>query len=117
MMQKYEYRYPRFSVDIPVKFIARNSTLEGNCTVISTQGMRIEVLQPLLSNTYGRLSVHYQDRTFEFNARVVHGGETQCGLELLCASDEERCELSHLVKSLTTPRHRSALVLVQSARR
>jgi hypothetical protein len=115
MMQKFTYRYPRFSVKIPVRFVAQNSTLAGHCTEISKQGMRIEVPQPLLSNSCGKVSMRYRDRTLEFNVRVAHTGETHSGLEILCASGLERSELSHLVASLTAPQHRPSLVVVHGA--
>jgi hypothetical protein len=112
MMQKFEYRHPRFSVNVPIRFIAQDSALPGHCTEISKQGMRIDVAQTLAANSCGKVSMHYQDRTLEFKVRVAHAGETHSGLEVLCASSAERSELAHLVAALTAPRHRPALVLV-----
>ncbi len=112
MMQKFEYRHPRFSVNVPIRFIAEDSALLGHCTEISKQGMMIDVAQPLVANSCGKVSMHYQDRTLEFKVRVAHAGETHNGLEVLCASSAERTDLAHLVAALTALRPRPALVLV-----
>ena len=110
MMQKFEYRHPRFSVNVAICFIAQDSALPGHCTEISKQGMRIDVAQPLAANSCGKVSMHYQDRMLEFKVRVAHAGETHSGLEVLCASSMERSELEHLVAALIAPRHRPALL-------
>ena len=112
MMQKFQYRHPRFSVNIPIRFIAEDSALPGQCTEISKLGMRIEVAEPLVANACGKVSMHYQDRTLEFKVRVAHAGDTDNGVEVLCASSVERSNLAHLVAGLTALRPRPALVLV-----
>ena len=42
-MQKFDYRYPRFAVDLPVRFTTQGSTLTGRCKDISHEGMRLEL--------------------------------------------------------------------------
>lgn len=114
-MKRFEYRQPRVSADLPIKFIALNIDCAGKCMDISKQGMRIEVSQPLLLNACGKVSIRYQDRTLEFNMRVVHVEEMSCGLEFLYESIEEQNEVAHLVASLAISPQRSTLVLVHEA--
>ncbi len=115
-MQKFQYRHPRFPVDLPVMLIAPNSTLAARCTEISEEGMRLELLQPLQSNTCGKVSLRHRDRTLEFNVRVASVGATHAGLEFICASSAERSQIAHLVAALTAPQDPTALTLVRGRR-
>lgn len=115
-MQKFQYRHPRFPVDLPVKFIAPNSTLAARCTEISEEGMRLELLEPLQSNSCGKVSLRHRDRTLEFNVRVASVGSTHAGLEFICASSAERSQVAHLVASLIAPQDPPALVLIRGRR-
>lgn len=114
-MQKFEYRQPRVSANLPIKFIAVDISCMGQCTDISNQGMRIEASQQLPLDACGKVSIRYQDRTLEFNMRVIHVEETSCGLEFLYESTEEQNEVAHLVASLAASPQRSTLVLVHGA--
>ena len=115
-MKKYQYRHPRFLVDLPVKFIAPNLTLAARCTEISEEGMRLELLQPLQSNTCGKVSLRHRDRTLEFNVRVASVGATHVGLEFICASSDERSQLTQLVASVAAPQKAPALLLLRGRR-
>jgi hypothetical protein len=114
-MKRFEYRQPRVSADLPIKFITLHTSCAGKCIDISKQGMRIEASQSLLLNACGKVSIRYQDRTLEFNMRVVHVEETSCGLEFLYESNEEQNEVAHLVASLAVSPQRPTLVLVHGA--
>ena len=70
-MQKFDYRSPRYAVDLPVEFTAERMTLKGRCRDISKEGMKLEFAEPLPPNASGIVTVSYQDRTLEFNVLRV----------------------------------------------
>ena len=112
-MQKFEYRTPRFSVDLPAQFTVEQSTLTGRCREISQEGMTFETRQPLTSGSSGMVSMSYQDRTFEIHARVAHVAEVQSGLEFLYESEAERSAVAQLVASLASSQNRQGPVLLR----
>jgi len=70
-MQKFDYRSPRYPVDLPVEFNAEHLTLKGRCRDISKEGMKLEFEAPLPPNARGVVTVIYQDRTIQFNVLRV----------------------------------------------
>jgi hypothetical protein len=113
MMHRFEYRGPRFSVDVPVQFFAQNATLEARCTEISKEGMRLEVGEPLRSNSPGTVSLSHQGRSLQFSVRVVHVGARSCGLEFVYGSEAEQFAVAHLVESLAQGQHRPGPILLK----
>ena len=111
-MQKFEYRTPRFSVDLPAQFTVEQSTLTGRCREISQEGMTFETRQPLTPASSGVVLIGYQDRTIEIHARVAHVTEAQGGLEFLYESEAERSAVAHLVASLASSQNRQGPVLL-----
>jgi PilZ domain len=109
-MQKFDYRYPRFSVDLPVRFSTQGSTLSGRCKDISHDGMRLELPEPLSPNARGTVSVTYQGRALALSVRVAHAANG--GMEFLYESDGERKAVEQLVASLASSRNRVGPVLV-----
>jgi hypothetical protein len=103
IMQKFEYRGPRFSIDLPVQLTVQNATQAVRCTEISKEGMRVEFGQPLEPNSSGKVSMICEGQMLAFRVRVVHVGDTQAGLEFIYSSEAERNAVAHLVESLTGP--------------
>lgn len=114
-MQRFEYRVARFSVDLPVRFTERNIALAGRCTEISKEGLKVDLGEPLHSNSCGTLFISFQGRTLEFRVRVVHVGAQFCGLEFIYSSEAEQVELAHLVESLAVPQTRPGPVLLKNS--
>ena len=111
-MQKFEYRTPRFSVDLPVQFTVEKSMVIGRCREISQEGMTFEARQPFTPGSSGVVSINYQDRTVEIHARVAHIAETHSGLEFLCESEMEKSAVAQLVASLASSQNRQGPVLL-----
>ena len=111
-MQRFDYRSPRYPVDLPVRLTAENSTRMGRCRDISRDGMRLELCQPLPPDASGTVSMTFQDQTLQLNVRVAHAGATQDGMKFIYTSDSERNAVARLVASLTHPHDRRRLVLV-----
>jgi hypothetical protein len=111
-MQKFEYRAPRFAVDLPAQFTVEQSTLFGRCKNISKEGMRLELSRPLPPNVRGTVTLNYRDSSLELSVRVANSGTTYDGVELIYNSDSERDAVAHLVGSLTSPSERPRLTLL-----
>jgi hypothetical protein len=99
-MQKFDYRHPRFTVDLPAQFISQGTTLNGRCKDISHEGMRLELRQPLAPGARGVVLVSYQGRTLELSARVAHAANG--GMEFLYESEGERKTVEQLVAALAS---------------
>lgn len=100
-MKKFEYRSPRFTVDLPAQFDLGQATLSGRCRNISRDGMRLDLRQPLPPDARGTVLLTHHDQLLELNVRVAHTGGACGGLEFLYTSDVERDAVSRLVASLT----------------
>ncbi|HEX4320633.1 MAG TPA: PilZ domain-containing protein [Acidobacteriaceae bacterium] len=111
-MQKFEYRTPRFSVDLPVKFIAENTVLTGRSRDIGKEGMTLDLAEAVQPGAVGTVSVSHQGRTVEVRARVAHVDGTHTGVEFLPDSEADRAALAQLVASLATVPPRSGPVLL-----
>jgi hypothetical protein len=111
-MYKFDYRSPRFSVDLPVQVTVQKSTLTGRCIEIGKEGMKLELQQPLPPDASGMVSISYQDQTLQLNVRVAHAGEIHGGVEFIYKSESERNAVAQLVASLSTPRNRLGPVLL-----
>ena len=111
-MQKFEYRSPRFSVDLSAQLTLQNSTLIGRCKEISKEGMRLELRQPPPTNSVGTVSISHQGRTLQLKVRVAHAGATYGGLVFMYESEKERSSVAHFVASLAAPENPPGPVLV-----
>jgi hypothetical protein len=111
-MHKFEYRAPRFSVDLPVRLTLQNSTLAGRCREISKEGMRLDLPQPLPADACGTVAMSYHEETLELNVRVAHTGTVQKGLEFLYSSEKERNAVARLIASLAEGQNRPGPVLL-----
>ena len=111
-MQRFEYRHPRFSVDLPAQFSSANETLTARCMDISTKGVRLNLPQSSLSGDCGTVSLRHHNLTILLKARVAHAGPEHSGLEFLYSSSAERSTVAYLVASLASPHNRSDMSLV-----
>jgi hypothetical protein len=112
-MQKFEYRTPRYEVDLPVRLTLENATMPGRCREISKEGMKVEFSQPLAPGGSGTLSATYRDLSLELKVVVAHSGVEWEGLKFVFESDRDRKSVERLVALLTEPPPRTALVLVR----
>ena len=111
-MQKFEYRSPRFAVDLPVQFAMEQSTLPGRCRDISRDGMRLELRHPLPPNASGTVRLSFGDCPFELRVRVAHTVATHDGVEFIYKSQHEREAVARLVAALAASALRPRLALV-----
>lgn len=112
-MQRFEYRGARFAVDLPVQFADKERVLAGRCTEISKEGLRLDLGEPLQSDSRGTVSVSFQGRALEFCVRVVHVGVRHCGMEFIYSSKAEQMAVASLVESMAVANPRSRPVLLK----
>jgi hypothetical protein len=111
-MQKFEFRSPRFAVDLPVQFTVAQSILPGRCRNISSEGMRLELRQSLPLGACGTVLLSCQGRPLELNVRVAYSEKTHDGVEFLYRSESERNAVVRLVALLSGSTNRPRLVLL-----
>lgn len=100
-MQKFEYRTPRYIVDLPVLFRLQDESIPGRCREISKEGMRIELQHPIAADTCGTVSLIYQDLSLELRVCVTHAEAEFKGLKFLFESDKDRNAVERLVALLS----------------
>jgi hypothetical protein len=100
-MQKFEYRTPRYAVDLPVLLSLQNSSVPGRCKEISKEGMKVLLQQPVAPETCGTVSLSYLDLSLELRVSVAHAGPNYDGLKFLFESDKDRIAVERLVALLS----------------
>jgi len=112
-MRKFDYRAPRFSVDLPIRLTFEDSMQDGRCREISTEGMKLELREPLSPNSCGRVRVSYLNFRLELPVRVAHSGASYDGVKFVYESDEQRDDVNRLVAVLAGPRQQSGPLLLR----
>jgi PilZ domain len=111
-MQRFEYRNPRFSVDLPAQFSVARGALAGRCTDIGIKGMKLDLPDHVIAGCQGIVLLHHQNQTIELMARVARIGPMHCGLEFVGDSQAEQSAIVQLLAKLTAPRCRHLMSLV-----
>lgn len=111
-MQRFEYRNPRYPVDLPVVLVLDDASVSGRCREISSDGMKVEFRQPVARNCCGTLRIGRGDSCLEVRARVTRTGDESDGVKFLFASERERKALQRLVALTAVPTGHPGPVLV-----
>ena len=111
-MRKFDYRVPRFPVDLPVRLTLEESTQFGLCTEISTEGMKLEVREPLCVDAGGAVHIVFQNFSLDLPVRVAHCGTGCDGVQLVYGSDEERDEVIRFIALLAAAPRRPGPMLL-----
>jgi hypothetical protein len=112
-MQKFEYRNPRYLVDLLVLFTVQNSIIPGRCTEISKEGMTVELREPVPVETCGTVSLSYKELTLLLPVSVAHSGTGNDGLKFRLESEEDRNLVDRLVALVAGPTGQPGPVLVR----
>ena len=110
-MRKFNYRVPRFPVDFPVRLTFHESIQVGRCTEISTEGMKLEVSEPLGPDSSGTAHISHEGVTLDVAVRVAHTSSSHDGVRFVFDSDEQRDEVTRLVGILAGPHHQGPVLL------
>ncbi len=111
-MHKFDYRSPRFAVDLPIEFTVQTTTLLARCIEISNEGMKLELYEPCPLHARGIVSIRHRDGLLELEARVAHVGDTHGGMVFIYKSDRERNAVAQLIAALSTLPHCATPVLI-----
>lgn len=96
-MHKFQYRCPRYPVNLPVRLSFGGSTFNGRCREISQEGMCLELQQVPAANDCGTAFFSYENVSAEVGVCVAHAGQCSGGLKFVFRSDQQRMEVAHLV--------------------
>jgi hypothetical protein len=112
-MQKFEYRTPRYQVDLPVILTVGRATVPGRCSEISKEGMRVELREPVALDSRGSISLSYKDLSLELPVCVTRSGQGHDGLKFIFASERDRGLVDHLIALLAAATGQPGPVLVR----
>lgn len=96
-MRKFDYRAPRYSVELPVRLTVDDAIYIGRCTEISTEGIRLELDQPFETGITGVVRLSERGMTADIPVRVCYSNSDHVGLKFLYDSDEQHEEIIRLV--------------------
>jgi hypothetical protein len=102
-MQKFEYRSPRYVVDLPVLFKLPGGAIPGRCKEIGKEGMKVELEQPVAPGSSGAISINYREVSLELRVTVAHAASGFDGLKFLFESEKDRSGVERLVALLSAP--------------
>jgi hypothetical protein len=111
-MRKFDYRVPRFPVDLPVRLTLEESTHFGLCTEISTEGMKLELREPLCVDAGGAVHVVFQNFSLDLPVRVAYCGSGCDGVQFIYGSDEERDQVIRFIALLAAAPRRPGPMLL-----
>lgn len=112
-MRKFDYRAPRFAVNLPIRLIFDDVEQPGLCKELSSEGMRLEIGQPLQPQASGTVCLKYLDFDLELPIRVAHAGPDFDGVRFIYESEEQRDEVNRLIARLFSSPHGTGPVLVR----
>lgn len=111
-MRKFDYRSPRFCIDVPVTFMQGRSSQLGRCKEISEEGMKIELNEPFSLDSYMSAFLICEDLSLNLPVRVMHVGPDSSGVKFIYESRAQRERVSRVVASLTGQRFCSRPLLM-----
>lgn len=100
MVQKFEYRQPRFAINHAVQAVFRTEragSIEGACEDLSVDGAGVRFGEPIPIGTKGILSLSAEGSSLEVKARVAHLDQERCGIVFDSVTDEQREEIQNLI--------------------
>jgi hypothetical protein len=112
-MQKFEYRTPRYPVDLPVLLILADTRMSGRCREISKEGMTVEFREPVTTEACGLVSVSYKNLVLELPVCVTHSGKGADGLKFLFETEQDKGSVERLVALVAGSTGQAGPVLVR----
>jgi len=112
-MQKFEYRTPRYKVDLPVLLIVAQTRIAGRCKEISKEGMTVEFREPLACDATGTVSLSYKNVVLDLCVSITHSGKGADGLKFLFETEDDKAAVERLVALLAGSTGQPGPVLVR----
>lgn len=107
-MRKFDYRAPRYPVNLPVRLTLDDAIYIGRCTEISVEGMKFQLDQSFEPGVTGLVRFSEKGITIDLPVRICYCGPDHAGMKFLCNSDEERGEIARFVSVCAGPRFHSS---------
>ncbi|KAA6464411.1 PilZ domain-containing protein [Acidobacteria bacterium AB60] len=99
-MERFEYRWPRFRINAPVRMTFWRSDISGRCVDISEEGMKVECPQIDSAHSRGTVTVIHPAWTVEIAVQIAYSTPIHTGLKFIYRSDHERSMVARFVASL-----------------
>jgi len=112
-MQKFEYRTPRYQVDLPVVLLVAEARIAGRCRELSKEGMTVEFREPLSADACGTVSVSYKNLALDLAVCVTHSGGAGDGLKFLFESEQDKSGVERLVALVADSKGQAGPMLVR----
>jgi len=112
-MHKFNYRSPRYVVDLPVRLLLDDLVIDARCKEISREGMRLEVSEALPADFEGLVLLEWRGSRLELHVRIAHTGSPQDAMRFIFESEKERSAIAALVARLASRSGESGLVPVR----
>jgi hypothetical protein len=108
MMQKFEYRHPRFTIEPAIQAVFRtekSGSIEGTCEDVSLKGAGVRFIVPLPVGTRGVLTLAGNGSTLEVKAHIAHLDLERCGIVFDEVTDEQREAIQNLIVAFLESNH------------
>ena len=112
-MHKFNYRTPRYVVDLPIRLVLDDFVIDARCKEISRDGMQLEVGQSLPSDFHGLALLEWHGARLELRVRIAHTGAPQDAVRFVFESEKERNAVADLVARVGGRPGEPGLVLVR----
>ncbi len=99
-LQKFHYRSPRFSIDLPLQIKIADATVAARGRKISHEGMMVEFQEPIERNSSGFITLSHRDQSIEVQVRVARTDGKMGGLVFVFDSDVQKTDVARLVASM-----------------
>jgi hypothetical protein len=100
-MHKFQFRSPRYRVDLPVRLSFGDAMFTGRCREISQEGMCLELQHTLAVNEVGTASFQYHGVSVEIGVCVVRADSCGGGLTFVFKTDRQRMDIARLLSLVT----------------
>ena len=97
-VQPFAYRVPRFPLRLPVEFRIEDACLLGFTKDLSDKGVLVQLQEPVLPGTLGRVRLQIHTCSIEVEAEVAYAELGEAGLRFRFASPAEQGFVETLVK-------------------
>ena len=112
-MHKFQFRSPRYQVNLPVKLSFDDAILHGRCREISQEGMCLELQDCPGANNCGTASFHYETVSVEVGVCVARTGRCSGGMRFVFQTEGQRREIARLVAMVAARGGQSRPFLVE----
>jgi hypothetical protein len=96
-MRKFQYRIPRYRVNLPVRLDFSNESFQGRCREISQEGMYVELQHAPGSGERGTAFIRWVSAFIDIGVCVVRTEARNSFLKFIFQSDKEYLEIAHLL--------------------